>query len=110
MCLEKANVVTLKEDKIVYKVVVKCINGNLFSPFQWKPCYISDDVQHAVINYNSSIKEFNGNKVVALPSLYVSSDKYNIYGGVFHSFENYKDAFYVRDKLDEKHLIMTILL
>lgn len=107
MCLEKAKAITLKEDKIVYKVVGESINGNLFSPFQWNPIHLSDEVQHDMVHPStkkSIIKEINGHKVVALTEQYVSSGNYCVFGGVFHSFEHYKDALYLRNKLDEKTL------
>lgn len=112
MCLEKAKIVTLDEDKVVYKVFIKTNDGKLMTLYQGKFYELSDEPIHDVLIHDESDNVYvyvydddektgyrmnvNGHIIKA----YKTDDGYKVYAGMFHSFANYEDAVYEADRQD----------
>lgn len=110
MCLEKAKIVTLYEDKIVYKIFIKTENGKLMTLYQGKFYELSDEPIHDVLIHDESDNvdvydddektgariNVNGHIIKA----YKTDEGYKVYAGMFHSFANYEDAVYEANRQD----------
>lgn len=100
MCLENAKIVTLDEDKVVYKVFIKKNDGTLYTLYQGKKYELSDGPIH---------DEFYGNDEKTVDNIivnghiikaYKTDEGYKVYAGMFHSFADYGDAVYEADRQD----------
>lgn len=108
MCLNKAKVITLEEDKVVYKVFNKIKDGTLISLFQKTICELSDEPIHdelSIFDFELSndglyeLTNINGHNIATHK---YENGEFDVYGGVFHSFEIYDDAvFVVNNTMDE---------
>lgn len=98
MCLERARVITLKKDKVVYKVFIKKPDGRLLTLYQKRYYELSDKPIHDELSkfdfYGrerdilSEIININGHDFEVIHN----NGECDVYGGMFHSFENYDDA------------------
>lgn len=98
MCLNKAKVITLEEDKVVYKAFTKKPDGTLLTLYQKRYYELSDkpihdelskfDVYGREQDISSGIMNINGHDFEVIHN----NGECDVYGGMFHSFENYDDA------------------
>lgn len=101
MCLNKAKVITLEEDKVVYKVFNKLNDGTLISLFQKKICELSDTPIHDELSiFDFELSNDGQYELININDHNIATHKYengefDVYGGLFHSFENYDDAVFV---------------
>lgn len=99
MCLNNARVITLKKDKVVYKVFTKKPDGTLITLYQKRYYELSDEPIHDELSMfdffarerdsSTEIMDINGHDFEVIRR---ENGECDVYGGVFHSFENYDDA------------------